>query len=288
MELDNFLLEIKNWKESHVEEYDLFEEYMNRKDNAGYDKIFQLATLLIPRYNSTISRKINQGFFDDISDFDNLFSENKVAEYLVSNFHTVPKNSIVPAMLAWLYFGKSFERMVERGIEMRKKETLSYVEKQFIVSIMKQIVEFSINYGLRTKSDWENHFQLLQLADGNNLENWLIQDSIIEKKSAGRKPDTQELPEHLLEKIGKYLENNKSENHLAYLKIALEELKFSKPKGIRAFREMLHKKYGNIISERGIQSAYKKLADTMSNGEFQRDLKQHRPFINYIKEMLSN
>lgn len=288
MELNNFLLEIKKWKESHIEEYDLFEEYMNRKDNAGYDKIFQLATSVIPKYKSAISKKLNQGLFDDISDFNILFSESNVAEYLVSNFQKIPKNSIIPAMLAWLYFGKSFERMVERGLEMRKKQTFSYVEKQFIVSIMKQIIEFSISSGLRIKSDWENHFQQLQLADGNNLESWLIQDSITEKKNVGRKPDIQELPEHLSEKIGKYLENNKSENHLAYLKIALEELKFSKPKGIKAFREILNKKYGNIISERGIQSAYKTLTDTMSNGEFQKDLKQHRPFINQIKEMLSN
>ncbi|AYN01854.1 DUF6043 family protein [Chryseobacterium sp. 3008163] len=261
---------------------------MNRKDNAGYDKIFQMATSIIPKYKSAISRKLNQGSFDDISDFNILFSENNVAEYLVSNFQNIPKNSIIPAMLAWLYFGKSFERMVERGLEMRKKQTLNYVEKQFIVSIMKQVIEFSISSGLRIKSDWENHFQQLQLADGNNLENWLIQDSITEKKNVGRKPDTQELPQHLLEKIGKYLENNKSENHLAYLKIALEELKFSKPKGIKAFREILNKKYGNIISERGIQSAYKTLTDTMSNGEFQKDLKQHRPFIDQLKEMLSN
>lgn len=288
MELNNFLLEIKKWKESHIEQYDLFEEYMNRKDNAGYDKIFQLATSVIPKYKSAISRKLNQGFFDDISDFNILFSESNVAEYLVSNFQKIPKNSIIPAMLAWLYFGKSFERMVERGLEMRKKQTLSYVEKQFIVSIMKQIIEFSISSGLRIKSDWENHFQQLQLADGNNLESWLIQDSIDEKKNVGRKPDTQELPQHLLEKIGKYLENNKSENHLAYLKIALEELKFSKPKGIKAFREILNKNYGNIISERGIQNAYKTLTDTMSNGEFQKDLKQHRPFIDQLKEMLSN
>lgn len=288
MELNTFLLEIKKWKESHIEQYDLFEEYMNRKDNAGYDKIFQMATSIIPKYKSAISRKLNQGSFDDISDFNILFSENNVAEYLVSNFQNIPKNSIIPAMLAWLYFGKSFERMVERGLEMRKKQTLNYVEKQFIVSIMKQVIEFSISSGLRIKSDWENHFQQLQLADGNNLENWLIQDSITEKKNVGRKPDTQELPQHLLEKIGKYLENNKSENHLAYLKIALEELKFSKPKGIKAFREILNKKYGNIISEKGIQSAYKTLTDTMSNGEFQKDLKQHRPFIDQLKEMLSN
>lgn len=288
MELNTFLLEIKKWKESHIEQYDLFEEYMNRKDNAGYDKIFQLATSIIPKYKSAISRKLNQGSFDDISDFNILFSENNIAEYLVSNFQNIPKNSIIPAMLAWLYFGKSFERMVERGLEMRKKQTLNYVEKQFIVSIMKQVIEFSISSGLRIKSDWENHFQQLQLADGNNLESWLIQDSITEKKNVGRKPDIQELPEHLSEKICKYLENNKSENHLAYLKIALEELKFSKPKGIKAFREILNKKYGNIISERGIQSAYKTLTDTMSNGEFQKDLKQHRPFINQIKEMLSS
>ncbi|WP_372483447.1 DUF6043 family protein [Elizabethkingia anophelis] len=290
-ELDDFIQQIKNWKESHPEEYDLFEEYINRKDNAGYEKIFGVATALIPKYQSLIKRKINQGFQSDISDIKKKFSENNLDESLIVDFEHIPENSIIPAMLSWLYFGKSYERMVERGEEMRKNGKLSSVEKQYIVSVIKQIIETSINSGLRTKSDWENHLKLMHLADSEDISNWVTQNSLVENKKVGRKAIDQDLPQSSLKEIENFIKNNNSQHDLACLKIALEEMGLSKPKEIKAFRDVLEEQYGNninIISERGIQTAYRKLTEPFSTGEkYGKDIKTNREYIDKIKEILS-
>jgi hypothetical protein len=56
--------------------------------------------------------------FDDISDIEDLFTENKLAQTLLNESENPDENAIIPAMLYWLYFGQSFERMVEKGEEL--------------------------------------------------------------------------------------------------------------------------------------------------------------------------
>ncbi len=82
-DFDNFKHRLQEWKEAHQEECDLFEEEMNSKDAIGYQKILNLAVSLIPAYQKLIGRKANQGTFDDISEIENLFIKNKLAETLL-------------------------------------------------------------------------------------------------------------------------------------------------------------------------------------------------------------
>jgi hypothetical protein len=128
---DDFKQRLVDWKETHSDEYDLFEEEMNSKDGAGYQRILSLAITLVPAYQKLITQKANQGTVDDISDIENLFADNKLAQNLLYEFEGVDKNSIVPAILYWLYFGKSFERMVEKGEELRKSPDISICSKIF-------------------------------------------------------------------------------------------------------------------------------------------------------------
>ena len=97
-DFDNFKQRLKEWKETHSEEYDLFEEEMNGKDTVGYQKIMNLAITLVPAYKKIINRKANQGIFNDISDIENLFTENKLAQTLITKFENPNKNSIIPVM----------------------------------------------------------------------------------------------------------------------------------------------------------------------------------------------
>jgi len=133
-DFNNFKLRLQEWKETHSEEYDLFEEEMHSKDAFGYEKIMSLAVRLVPAYQKLINQKANQGTFDDVSDIENLFAENKLAQTILNEFENSDKNSIVPAMLYWLYFGKSFERMVEEGEELRRTQGISYLNKFVIKS----------------------------------------------------------------------------------------------------------------------------------------------------------
>lgn len=289
-DFDNFKQQIKDWMDSHPEEYDCFEEEMNRKDNAGYQQILTKAFSLVPKYQKIIRKRINQASTEDISDIETLFSENNLAESLINEFKKSSPESIVPAMLSWLYFGKSFERMVERGEEIRRNPETTFAEKIVILPVIKLLIARSISLGLRTKADWEEHRELMKLAESENVMDWAMDDAIAEKKTAGRRPDTQILPEELIQAIEDFLRNSHSQRDIACLKIALEELRLSKPGGIKAFRDALHKQYQgkniHIIPERGIQKAYKELTDLVG-GTRVKNLKENRTYIDEIKDFLS-
>jgi len=206
-DFDNFKQQIKDWMDSHSDEYDCFEEEMNDKDNVGYQKILSLAFKLVPQYHKIIRKKANQGVYEDISDIEEIFSESKLAESLINEFEKTPGNSIVPAMLSWLYFGKSFERMVERGEELRKNPDMGYLQKLFIASTNKMLISKSISLGLRTKADWEEHNRHIQLADSDSVIDCVLNDTPDEKKKVGRKANEQTLPEMLSETTTKKAKN---------------------------------------------------------------------------------
>jgi hypothetical protein len=274
-----------------IKRYHHFEEEMNRKDNVGYQRILAKAFELVPKYQKIIRKKANLGFYDDISDIETLFSDNNLAESLIAEFKKTPEKSIIPAMLSWLYFGKSFERMVERGEEIRNSPDAGYLDKFLITSTIKILVSKSISLGLRTKANWKAHSQLMKIADTDEVMDWAIQDIPDEKKKAGRKTDKHDLPENLLEKIGEFLKNKSSQYDLACLKIALEEMELSKVKEIKAFRDALELQYGDkikVIPERGIQESYKELTSYLTDGSIVKDQNKNREYINQIITILSN
>ena len=140
---------------------------MNGRDAVGYQKILNLAVTLVPAYQKFINQKANQGTFDDISEIENIFAENKLAQTLLNEFENPSKDTIIPAMLYWLYFGQSFERMVEKGEELRKTPDISYIRIFLIKSTIRLLRNKSISLGLRTKADWERHYSLMKDVDSN-------------------------------------------------------------------------------------------------------------------------
>ena len=94
-DFDSFKLRLKEWREAYPEEYSLFEEEMNSKDAVGYQKILNLAITLVPAYKKIINQKANQGTFDDVSDIENLFAGNQLAQTLLGEFENPHKNSII-------------------------------------------------------------------------------------------------------------------------------------------------------------------------------------------------
>ena len=263
-DFDNFKHRLKDWKETHSDEYDLFEEEMNSKDGAGYQRILSLAITLVPAYKKLITQKANQGTFDDISDIENLFTENKLAQNLLYEFEGADKNSIVPAMLYWLYFGKSFERMIEKGEELRKMPGIGYIQKFFIASTIKMLRNKSISLGLRTKADWEKHHRLMKEAD----ESGILDLEINAKKEAplSNPKNNKELTLEdmimvddekkgiLLTKIGDYIRRGTKGKKIAWMIYALRQLGYlPNTTSDRHLFNALRQKFGlEIGSDKGI------------------------------------
>jgi hypothetical protein len=233
-DFNTFKRHLKDWKETHPDDYDLFEEEMNGKDAIGYQKVLSLAVTLVPAYRKLITQKSNLGMFDDISDIENLFAENKLAQTLLNESESPDKNTIIPAMLYWLYFGQSFERMVEKGEELRRMPGISYIKKFLIKSTIRLLRNKSISLGLRTKSDWEKHYQLMAEVDNNEILNLDIDaktNASLAKPKNNKELSLEDMimvnekdKEILLTRIKDYIRQGTKGKNIAWMIFALRQL----------------------------------------------------------------
>ena len=223
-EYDNFKRLIKEWLDSHPNEYADFVEEMNDKKFKGFFKVFNVATRLVPKYRQVADKRISDERNPDFEKLENILLESNLAEKIVSEFHNPNKRSIVPAMLAWLYYGRSYECMVEQGEELTKRKDIGKLYKWLVSCMVKFIIRKSISTGMRTKEDWLNFRKQQKAIEENTLIEWSIEDeeeNHIEKnddtqteeatpektpKTAGRKADTRTLPELLIENQDVFIE----------------------------------------------------------------------------------
>jgi hypothetical protein len=263
-DFDNFKQRLKDWKEAHPDEYDLFEEEMNSKNAIGYQKIMNFAIALVPAYKKLIKQKANQGTFEDISEIENLFIENNLAQKLLNEFEKPKRNSIIPAMLYWLYLGQSFERMVEKGEEFRKSADIGYVKKFFIKSTNRLLRNKSISLGLRTKSDWEEHYRLMKEVYSNEVLG-LDMDTKINTQLVKPKNNKElsledmimvdeENKQMLLTKIEDYIRQGTKGKKIAWMILALRQLGYlPNTTSDRYLFNAIREKFGlDIGSDKGI------------------------------------
>lgn len=234
----------------------------------------------------------------------------------MSEFHNPNKRSIVPAMLAWLYYGRSYECMVEQGEELTKRKDIGKLYKWLVSCMVKFIIRKSISTGMRTKEDWLNFRKQQKAIEENTLIEWSIEDeeeNHIEKnddtqteeatpektpKTAGRKADTRTLPELLIEnqdvfieKIGARLKTKSTDTDIARLYIALVEYRFMRQCPMKTFRNALQNQFEElkIVQERGIQKAYSHLISPYGTSKkLMKDIGEDRIAIDELKAYLSN
>ena len=235
-EYDNFKRLIKEWLDSHPDEYADFVEEMNDKKFKGFFNIFNTAVRLVPKYKEAARKRIGDDRNPDFEELENVLLQSDLAEKIVNEFHTPNKRSIVPAMLAWLYYGRSYECMVEQGEELTKRKDIPTLYKWLVSGMVKFIIRKSIANGMRTKEDWQVFRKQQKAIEENSLVEWAIEededmdeeetDMLQEEqpKTAGRKADTRTLPELLIERhdilierIGIRLKTHATETDIARL-----------------------------------------------------------------------
>ena len=117
-EYDNFKRLVREWLDSHPKEYASFVEEMNDKEFKGFFKVFKVATALAPKYREAARKRTLNDRATDFEELENILQGSDLAGKLVNEFHNPNRKSIIPAMLAWLYYGRSYECMVEQGEEL--------------------------------------------------------------------------------------------------------------------------------------------------------------------------
>lgn len=304
-EYEAFKAKLREWMETHPEEYAAFEESMNTRDMAGCQAVLLQAIALIPKYRKLAAAKANEGLFDHVDEIEQAAQDNDLARKLIGECEQPVAGSPVPAMLCWLYFGKSFERMVEHCEELRRSPDLGYFQKITMSATIRLLIARSIKLGLRTREEWKAHREAMRLAESNQVLDWAMEESSNDRNDSKRKPGrpgtirsltemftpTVSRPEELRRKIGTYLLTRHTQTDIARLKIALEELRYlTLPIPIKPFRDALQEEYGReirIVHERGIQEAYSRLTEPLLAGKSVRDRGPEVVAIREIKDFLS-
>ena len=302
---EDFKQLIKEWLDAHPKEYGSFVEEMNRTNSAGFQKVFMLVVRLVPKYKDAVKKRMSDDTLKDFSSLESILTNSNLAENLVNEFQNTDKHSIVPAMLAWLYYGRSYECMVEQGESLIHNSKTNRVHRWILSLLVKYIIHKSISSGERTKEDWKE-FRLYK----HSLSTDTVIDSTLEKaitfgdnkntgtnKKRGRPKDERNLKEllkpganeELLSKIRDRILTKPKEKDIVYLKIALEEEGLLYECNIAPFYRALSEHYNiRLIGLRGVQDAYKELTETIGKtGIRLMDKGKDRASIDEFKTFLS-
>ena len=168
-EYEAFKAKLREWMNTHLEEYAAFEEAMNARDYAGCQSVIFQAMSLIPRYRRLMSDKANEGLFEHVDEIEQAARQHDLAGKIIRECEQPGKDSTLPAMLCWLYFGKSFERMVERCEELRRSSDLGFLQKMTMSATIRLLISRSIKLELRTKQDWDAHREAIRPVSYTHL-----------------------------------------------------------------------------------------------------------------------
>lgn len=233
-EYNAFREQMRQWMLDNSDIYDEFEEMMNSQSDMGVQQIMAQAMTLIPEYGKLISKKINSGNADDVADVETAFEKANLAEELVSQFG---KASTVPAMICWLFYGRSYETMVENLERIVKDSTQNQSDKLFATQAIKLVIEQSIISGIRTAEDWSKYGNLRNIANNNNALEWALTNLAKSDEEATplNRPEQvstleymilldSEKRDRLLEKIEQYINTGVKGKRVAFMILALRGL----------------------------------------------------------------
>nr|WP_229089938.1 DUF6043 family protein [Alistipes putredinis] len=199
---EQFKADIFQWKDTHREEYRRFAKMMADGNEMQYLAVCRAIFKQLPG----IRREWQQSWCDDSTDgFRNIglhFKENAVPGQIVELYRkqreedTTPppatfwgrmkyifKQSVrkhcvtlsAPLVLSWLYYGKSFEAMVDMVSRQAGHPKAGNAERMGCSIVVRQIIEVSIKNGFRTQEDWNEHFAMKDAIEKGSVGEWALQ-----------------------------------------------------------------------------------------------------------------
>ena len=199
---EQFKADILQWKDAHREEYTRFAKMMADGNEVQYLAVCRAIFKQLPG----IKKEWQISWCDDSTDgFENIglhFKENAVPEQIVELYRkqreedaTSPPSSFwgrmryifrqslrkrrvtlsAPLVLSWLYYGKSFEAMVDMVSRQAGHPKAGNAERMGCSIVVRQIIEVSIKNGFRTQEDWDRHLAMKSAIEKGGIGEWALQ-----------------------------------------------------------------------------------------------------------------
>ena len=202
MTYEQFKADILQWKDAHREEYTRFAKMMADGNEVQYLAVCRAIFRQLPG----IKKEWQMSWCDDSTDgFRNIslhFKENAVPGQIVELYRkqreedTAPPPSSfwgrmkyifrqslrkrcvtlsAPLVLSWLYYGKSFEAMVDMVSRQAGHPKAGNAERMGCSIVVRQIIEVSIKNGFRTQEDWDGYFAMKGAIEKGSIGEWALQ-----------------------------------------------------------------------------------------------------------------
>lgn len=298
-DFEQFKQDVKEWLDSHPKEYDRFVAEVNNKSAIGMQKVFKLGMKLAPK----MMRKYQEECHGDLTDetrLQNYSADADAAKLLVEEFHNLQDDSIAPAMLAWLYYGKCYETMVTQLEAETQNSANNFFEKKIAALMIKVVINSSIRNKMRTKEDWKNFRQEKKIIEDDcvletTIEELTVDDKPIEEKTPTGEQSSRTFKDYLLgnherilEKIKLRISTQHTGTDLARLYFALQEEGLLASCDVTTFHKLLVNELPNcdLKTVRNLQISIKKLNDCTSRGKI-KDNGIERSLINEWRAYLT-
>lgn len=296
-DFERFKQEIKEWLDGHPEEYDRFVAEVNDKSAIGLYKVFNVGMRLAPK----LMRRYRAECHGDLADerkIQDYAADADTAKLLADEFHSIDKGSIVPAMLAWLYYGKCYETMVNQLEAEANNPRNNFIEQKIAAIMIRVVIKSSIRNKMRTKEDWESfRREKRAIEEGNVMESCIEELEPMNEVITEMPTNTEQSlclrdyllgdKEALMERIKLRVSTQHTGTDLARLYFALQEEQLLSHCDVTTFHKLLGNELPNcdLKSVRNLQIATKKLNDSTNKGKI-KDYGMERTYINEWRSYL--
>ena len=154
---EQFKADILQWKDAHREEYTRFAKMMADGNEVQYLAVCRAIFRQLPG----IKKEWQMSWCDDSTD-----AFSNIGLHLTLS---------APLVLSWLYYGKSFEAMVDMVSRQAGHPKVGNAERMGCSIVIRQIIEVSIKNGFRTQEDWDRHLAMKSAIEKGGIGEWALQ-----------------------------------------------------------------------------------------------------------------
>ena len=199
---EQFKADLLQWKAAHREEYTRFAKMMADGNEVQYLAVCRAIFRQLPGIKKEWQMSWRDDSTDGFRNIDLHFKENAVPGQIVELYRkqreedaapppttfwsrmkyifrqSVRKRCVTlsaPLVLSWLYYGKSFEAMVDMVSRQAGHPKAGNAERMGCSIVVRQIIEVSIKHGFRTQGDWDRHFAMKGAIEKGGIGEWALQ-----------------------------------------------------------------------------------------------------------------
>ncbi len=204
---EEFKAELLKWKNEHREEYNRFARCMANGDERQYFKIFKAVAIQSRKTIKALELCWGDDCSEDFEEVNMVFNEEALPKEIVEAFYRqkeLPAHIVydreqksqslfsffrklfckrkqtetieisAPLILSWLFYGKSFEAMVQMTDGLSHNIHADKMDSWKCSFATRSIIKTSTKLGYRTTEDWEKFFAMEKAISSGTVSDWAL------------------------------------------------------------------------------------------------------------------